>query len=134
MNLPIRLSSLWRLVYLPGFTEKLVAHPEEEKMTETDIHPIHDRLLIRVAEPEETTASGLHIPEKAQDKLPQKAIVLAVGPGRTLKSGKVVPLGLKEGDIVLVEKYHGQTVNEDLKLLIVKEDEVLAVLEDCHGD
>jgi len=91
--------------------------------------PIHDKVHVRLDPTETTTASGLLIPEKAQDKLPQVATVLAVGSGRVLNSGAVVPLDVKEGDRVLLERYHGQVVNDELKELVVKEAEILAILE-----
>lgn len=91
--------------------------------------PIHDKVHVRLAEPDTVTTSGLHIPEKAREKLPQMATVLAVGTGRALKSGAVVPLDVQVGDRVLLDKYRGQTINEELKELILKEDEILAVLE-----
>jgi len=93
------------------------------------MRPIKDRVHVRLDPPETTTASGLLIPEKAQDKLPQIATVLAVGTGRVLSSGVVVPLDVKEGDRVLLERYHGHSVNEELKELVVKENEILAILE-----
>lgn len=94
-----------------------------------DLQPLHDRVHVRLAPPETVTGGGLIIPEKAQDKLPQRATVLAVGTGRVLRNGAVVPLDVKVGDRVLLDRYRGQVINEDLKELVVKEDEILAVLE-----
>lgn len=93
--------------------------------------PIHDKVHARLDEPDTVTTSGLHIPEKAQDKLPQIATVLAVGTGRVLKNGVVVPLDVKAGDRVLLDRYRGQVINDELKELILKEDEILAVLEEA---
>lgn len=93
------------------------------------LQPLHDKVHVKLAEPDTVTASGLHIPEKAREKLPQIATVLAVGTGRVLKSGAVVPLAVKEGDRVLLDRYRGQSINEELKELIVAEHEILAILE-----
>lgn len=94
-----------------------------------DLQPIGNKILIRLADAEEMTPSGLHIPEKARDKLPQRAVVEAVGPGE-LKNGVRMPMTVKVGDKVLVEKYHGQSIDDGLKRLIVPESSILAVLED----
>lgn len=94
------------------------------------LQPLHDRVHVKLAEPDTVTASGLLIPEKARDKLPQIATVLAVGTGRVLKSGAVVPLDVKEGDRVLLDRYRGQVVNDELKELVVQEHEILCLLED----
>jgi chaperonin GroES len=93
--------------------------------------PIHDKVHVRLAEPDTVTASGIFIPEKAQDKLPQVATVLAIGTGRALSNGTVVSPSVKVGDRVILERYHGQVVNDELKELIVKEGEILAILEDA---
>jgi chaperonin GroES len=91
--------------------------------------PIHDKVHVRLDAPGTVTATGLHIPEKAQEKLPQFATVLAVGTGRVLKSGAIVPLDVQVGDRVLLDRYRGQSINEELKELIVAEHEILCVLE-----
>lgn len=93
------------------------------------LQPLHDKVHVKLAEPDTVTSGGLLIPEKARDKLPQIATVLAVGTGRVLKSGAVVPLDVQVGDRVLLDRYHGQSVNDELRELIVKHDEILAVLE-----
>jgi chaperonin GroES len=93
------------------------------------LKPLKDRVHVRLDAPETVTATGIHIPEKAREKLPQFATVLAVGTGRVLKSGAVVPLDVQVGDRVLLDRYRGQSINEELKELILKEDEILCVLE-----
>lgn len=97
-----------------------------------ELQPIGNKVLIRLADAEEVTPSGLHIPERARDKLPQKAVVEAVGPGE-LKNGVRMPMTVKVGDKVLVDKYHGQTVDDGLTRLIVLESSILAVLENSDG-
>lgn len=99
-----------------------------------ELRPIHDQVLVELDPAEAMTATGLHIPEKARDKLPQKATVLAVGSGKVTRTGAVVPLTVKEGDRVLVDRWRGQVINDELKRLIVKEDEIVGVLEDDHAD
>jgi chaperonin GroES len=107
-------------------------HQEQEEKLDTPqkvLRPIHDKVHVRLADPDTVTASGLLIPEKAQDKLPQFAAVLAVGTGRVLKSGAVVPLDVQVDDRVLLDRYRGQVINDELKELIVAEHEILCVLE-----
>lgn len=93
------------------------------------LKPLHDRVHVRLDAPETVTATGIHIPERAQDKLPQFATVLAVGTGRVLGNGAVVPLDVQVGDRVLLDRYRGQVVNDELRELVVKEGEILCVLE-----
>lgn len=94
-----------------------------------ELQPIQDRVLIEVDEPEEMSPGGIVIPDKAKEKLPQRATVLVVGPG-LVKSGVRMPMTVKEGDKVLVERYHGDVIDGGLKRLIVREGSILAVLED----
>ena len=73
--------------------------------------------------------AGLHIPDSAQEK-PQEALVTAVGKGKRLDDGKIVPLDVKVGDRVLIGKYSGNEIKVDNQdLLIIREDEVLGVIE-----
>ena len=93
-----------------------------------NLRPLADRLIVEAVEQEETTASGLYIPETAKEK-PQQGNVLAVGPGRT-EDGKLIKLDVKVGDKVLFAKYAGTEVKmEGKKLLIMKEADILAVVE-----
>ena len=93
------------------------------------LRPLADRLIVEAVEQEETTASGLYIPETAKEK-PQQGNVLAVGPGRTDDNGKVVKMDVKVGDKVLFAKYAGTEVKMDgKKLLIMKEADILAVID-----
>lgn len=91
--------------------------------------PLHDRIIVKRAEKEQTTSSGILLPDSAQEK-PQRGEVLAVGPGKTLDSGQVAAVDVKVGDVVLYGKYSGTEVNvggEDF--VILRADDVLAVLE-----
>ena len=94
-----------------------------------NLKPLADRLVVEPNESEEVTASGIVLPETAKEK-PQKGTVLAVGPGRRDESGKRIAMDVKEGDTVLYAKYGGTEVKiEEKKYLIMKENDVLAVIE-----
>ena len=73
---------------------------------------------------------GIVIPDSAKEK-PQRGVVIAVGNGKRLDSGEVVPLTVKEGDLILIGKYSGSEVSvDDKEYLILREDEVLAIIEE----
>jgi chaperonin GroES len=92
------------------------------------LKPLGDRLLVKPVEEEETTASGLVIPDTAKEK-PQKGKVLAVGDGK-LEDGKRIPLDVAEGDEVLYSKYGGTDITVDGEdLLVLRESDVLAKVE-----
>ena len=93
------------------------------------IKPLEDRILVQANEAEQTTASGIVIPDTAKEK-PQEGTVLAVGPGRVDDNGNRVPLDVKVGDTVIYSKYGGTEVkynNEDYLVLSARD--VLAVIE-----
>ena len=93
------------------------------------IRPLQDRIIVKRIEEEETTAGGLIIPDTAKEK-PQEGKVIAVGKGKVGEDGKVQPLDVKKGDKVLFSKYAGTEVNiEDVEHLIIREDDVLGVVE-----
>jgi chaperonin GroES len=84
-----------------------------------NLQPLEDRIVVRPNESEETTASGLVIPDTAKEK-PQQGEVLAVGPGRRTDSGELIPMDLKVGDTVVYSKYGGTEITsggEDLLIL-----------------
>jgi chaperonin GroES len=92
------------------------------------VRPLHDRLLVRRVEKEETAKGGIIIPDTAKEK-PQEGEVLAVGNGKILENGTKVPLDVKAGDKILFGKYSGSEIKIDgEEVLILREDEVLAVL------
>ncbi len=94
-----------------------------------NLKPLGDRLVVEPIEKEERTASGIILPETAKEK-PQEGTVLAAGPGRTDDDGKRIPMDVKVGDVVLYAKYAGTEVKiEDKKLLILKESDILAIVE-----
>ena len=91
------------------------------------LQPLEDRIVVRTGEPEETTVSGLVIPDTAKEK-PQQGEVLAVGPGRRAdQTGELVPLDLAVGDTVVYSKYGGTEITIDGEdLLILSSRDVLA--------
>jgi chaperonin GroES len=93
------------------------------------LRPLHDRLLVKRLEEKEQVQGGIIIPDTAKEK-PQQAKVLAVGPGRVTDDGKLQPIEVKVGDTVIFGKYSGTEVKVDGDdLLIIREDDVLGVLE-----
>jgi chaperonin GroES len=87
--------------------------------------PLEDRVIVKVLEEEERTFSGIVLPDTAKEK-PQKATVLAVGPGR-YDEGKLVPIDIKEGDVVIFAKYGGTEVKVDgEEILILRASDILA--------
>ena len=94
------------------------------------VKPLQDRLVIKRIEEEEKTKGGIIIPDAAKEK-PQEGRVVAVGDGKTLESGKKAPLSVKAGDKILFGKYSGTEIKIDgEEHLILREDDVLAVIED----
>jgi chaperonin GroES len=90
--------------------------------------PLHDRVLVKRASAEQKTAGGLFIPDSAKDK-PQEAVVVAVGPGKTLSDGTVRTPQVKDGDRIIFGKYTG----DEIKLsgeehIVLREADILAVL------
>jgi chaperonin GroES len=91
--------------------------------------PLHDRVLLRRTDEDETTAGGIIIPDTAKEK-PMEGEVLAVGPGTRGDDGKLHPLDVKDGDRVLFGKWSGTEVNVDgEEVLIVKESDIMGIIE-----
>ena len=96
--------------------------------TKVNIRPLGDRVVIRPAQREEVTASGVILPDTAKEK-PQRGTVLAVGPGRLDENGKRIPLEVSEGAAVLYATYAGTEIKiEGEELLIVSEKDILAIV------
>ncbi|NHN34253.1 co-chaperone GroES [Paenibacillus agricola] len=92
------------------------------------IKPLGDRVIIEAIAKEETTKSGIVLPETAKEK-PQEGKVVAVGSG-TLKDGERIALEVKEGDRIIFSKYAGTEVKfEERELLILRESDILAIIE-----
>jgi chaperonin GroES len=95
--------------------------------TKTKIKPLEDRIVVSVLESEQTTASGIVIPDTAKEK-PQEGTVIAVGPGR-FEDGARVPLDISEGDTVIFSKYGGTEVKYGAdEYLILSARDVLAIV------
>ena len=93
------------------------------------LKPLNDRVLVKRLESEEKTAGGLYIPDTAKEK-PSRGEVVAVGPGKTAKDGKVIAMAVKVGDQVLFNKYGGTEIKLDgVEHLVMREDDILAVIQ-----
>jgi chaperonin GroES len=94
-----------------------------------NVRPLHDRIIVQRLDEGEQKIGGIIIPDSAKEK-PMQGKVLAVGDGRMTDEGKRIPLDVKAGNIILFGKYSGQEIKLDgTEYLIVKEDEVLAVID-----
>ena len=94
--------------------------------TATQIHPMSDRVVIRPAQQEEMTKSGIFLPDTAKER-PQEGEVVAVGPGRYLDNGKRMEMEIKAGDKVIYSKYAGSEIQvEDEELLVIGNSDILA--------
>lgn len=95
----------------------------------TSIRPLHDRVIARRVDAEEKTAGGIIIPDTAQEK-PIQAEIIAVGPGGRDENGKLTPMDVRVGDIVLFTKWGGTEVKIDgEELLVLKESDIIGVVE-----
>jgi chaperonin GroES len=91
--------------------------------------PLHDRVVVKRIEAEEKTAAGIIIPDTAKEK-PSQGEVIAVGPGGRDETGKLIPIDVRVGDIVLFGKWSGTEVKIDgQELLIMKESDIMGVME-----
>ena len=98
--------------------------------SKTKLRPLGDRVVIQPTAREEMTKSGIVLPDTVKEK-PQKGLVLAVGPGRTLDDGKRESIDVKKGDTVLYAKYAGTELKiDEEELLIVSQKDILAIVED----
>ena len=94
------------------------------------VKPLQDRLVVKRIEEEEKTKGGIIIPDAAKEK-PQEGRVIAVGEGKVLENGQRSPVSVKVGDKILFGKYSGTEIKIDgEEHLIMREDDVLAVIED----
>src|SRR4030081_2493064 len=93
------------------------------------IRPLYDRIVVKRIEEQETIRGGIIIPDSAKEK-PQEGEVIAVGNGKRLEDGKLVPLDVKVGDRILFGKYSGSDIKLDgEEYMIMREDEVLGILD-----
>jgi chaperonin GroES len=94
-----------------------------------NFRPLYDRVLVKRLASETKSSGGLFIPESAKEK-PQQAEVMAVGPGRLDKSGKLTELTVKVGDTVLFGKYSGTEVKiNGQEVLVMREEDIMGVIE-----
>ncbi len=95
-----------------------------------NIRPLQDRIIVERVEEESTTAGGIIIPDTVSKEKPQEGKVVAAGKGKVTPEGKVLPLDVKEGDLVLFGKYAGSEIKVDgNEYLIMREDDILGVVE-----
>ena len=93
------------------------------------LQPLGNRVVLRRLEPEETVKGGIILPETAKKKQ-EMAEVVSIGPGKKDKSGKLVAPPVKNGQVVLVDKYAGQEVSlNDEELVVVRADDIIAIIE-----
>ncbi len=98
-----------------------------------NVRPLHDRIIVQRLDEGEQQIGGIIIPDSAKEK-PMQGKVLAVGDGRMTDDGKRIPLDVQAGNLILFGKYSGQEIKLDgTEYLIVKEDEVLAVIDDAKS-
>ena len=94
-----------------------------------NVRPLYDRIVVKRTEEKEQKIGGLFIPDNAKEK-PQEGEVVAVGKGKRLDDGKLVPLDVQVGDRILFGKYSGSEIKLDgEEYMIMREDEVLGILE-----
>ncbi len=92
------------------------------------LKPIGDRVIVQRLGSVEKTKSGLYLPDSAQEK-PQEGKVVAVGSGKMLKDGKVIPLSVKTGDKIIFGKYSGSEIKvDDKEYVFLNEDDILAIV------
>jgi len=95
-----------------------------------EIKPLADNVLIEPIKQEEQTKGGIILPKTAEKERPEQGKVIAVGPGKRDSSGKIIPVGIKEGDKVLFTKYGPNEIKvDDKEYLIAKEEDILAIIE-----
>jgi chaperonin GroES len=100
-----------------------------ERRLKMNFRPLHDRILVKRVEEKEAVKGGIIIPDTAKEK-PQEGKVIAVGHGKKTDEGKVIALDVKAGDRILFGKYSGAEIKmEDQEFLILREEEVLGILE-----
>nr|WP_218882018.1 co-chaperone GroES [Nesterenkonia xinjiangensis] len=110
-------------------TDPIRLHAKESTDVSVSIKPLEDRIVVRPLEAEQTTASGLVIPDTAKEK-PQEGEVVAVGPGRFDDKGNRVPVDVSEGDVVIYSKFGGTEVKVGGdEFLVLNARDVLAVVE-----
>jgi len=114
-----------------GTSQVLNQNPtkQKEELYTMKIRPLYDRIVVKRIEEQETVRGGIIIPDSAKEK-PQEGEVVAVGNGKRLENGTLVPLDVKVGDRILFGKYSGSDIKLDGdEYMIMREDKVLGVLD-----
>ena len=94
------------------------------------LKPLHDNVVVKPMGDEETTKSGIVLPDTADKEKPEKGEVLAVGPGKQMENGQVAPVNVKVGDKVIFKKYSPDEIKiDDQEYLLISENDILAILE-----
>ena len=94
------------------------------------LKPLGNRVLVQRLEPEEKMKGGIILPDSAKKKQ-ETARVVSIGPGKRLDDGKVLPVPVKVGDLILMDKYSGQEVTiDDEEYMILKADDIIAIIEE----
>lgn len=103
---------------------------KSNKSTKINIRPLHDKIIVRRDEADEKTESGIYLPESSKDR-PKTGVVLAIGDGKlNTETGERIPLTVTQGDRVVFSSYAGNEIKlNDEELLIMSEDEILAVID-----
>ena len=102
----------------------------QQAVKKITLQPLGNRVLAQRLEPQEMMKGGIILPDSAKKKQ-ETAKVVAVGPGKRLDDGKVLPVAVKVGDVILMDKYSGQEVTlNDEEYVIVKADDIIAIIED----
>jgi chaperonin GroES len=109
-------------------SKTLKTNRSEEK-SKMKVKPLHDRVIVKRMEGDDKTKGGIIIPDTAKEK-PVEGLIEAVGDGKILEDGKVIPLQVKVGDKVLFGKYAGTEIKiEGSEFLIMREDDIIAIVE-----
>lgn len=102
----------------------------QETVKKTTLKPLGNRVLVQRLEPQETMKGGIILPDSAKKKQ-ETARVVSVGSGKRLDDGNVLPIPVKVGDVILMDKYSGQEVTiDDEEFMILKADDIIATIEE----
>lgn len=102
---------------------------QTQQQTKTELKPLSNRVLVKRLDAEETMKGGIILPDSAKKKQ-ERAKVIATGPGKQDKNGKIIPMPVKNGDIILMDKYSGQEVTiNDEEFVIVRSDDIIAIVQ-----
>jgi chaperonin GroES len=100
-----------------------------KKQHAVQFKPLGDRVLVRRLEEKETNKGGIILPDTAKKK-PEVTEVIAIGPGKTSQEGKVLPIPVKVGDTVLIDKYAGQEITlNDEEFVVIRSDDIVAIVD-----